>query len=108
MLCGARIVLTADRSSPSELGRVIVEWVEDTEVILRGAPNDLTEDTYHGMCEIYGLDPSELPKRLRRLFLSALAAYIAALGRRGLKVTNGDLVCLYAGILMAAREYEGR
>lgn len=97
----------ADRLLPSDLGRVIVGWMEDTEMILRGAPHDLAQAAYHEMCELYGLDPRMLPERLRRSFIGALTAY-QIYHDRSRKVTHGEIACLYVGVLMAAREYEGR
>lgn len=80
--------------------------------ILLAASDDLTaepgaeEHLYLETCRTYGFDPRRMPARLRAPFVRVFGAYVKQ-GDLG-ALSHGQLLCLYLGVMAAAREYEGR
>lgn len=62
---------------------------------------------YAETCRAYGFDPDRMPARLREPFMRIFGAYVCNKELLGAP-THGDLLCLYLGIMVAAREYEWR
>lgn len=68
------------------------------------AQPEAEERLYMETCRVYGFAPGRMPARLRAPFLRTLGVYV----KNGRTPTHGELLCLYLGVRVAAREYEGR